>query len=110
MIAFSYNHFYHILTITKIFVWWDGMFVCRPYVWGMCMCCQVDQQMGTAAVSQMADPNWEDDQVTLLGKEELLTAGHGRSLGYGFITFLYVVLVLNVLITICFDILFNTIM
>jgi len=74
------------------------------------MFCQVDQQMGTAVALKMADSNWEDEQVTLLGKEGLRTGGHSRSLGYGFTIFVYVVLVLNVLIPICFDILFNTIM
>lgn len=74
------------------------------------MFCQVNQQMGIAVASQTADPSWEDEQVTLLGKEGLRTGGRVRSLGYGFTIFLYVILVLNVLIAIYFDILFNKIM
>jgi len=108
MLTFSYNHFHHILTITKIFVWWGG--VC-PYVVPMrarvCMCCRTEQQMGTAVASQMADPNREDEQVTLLGEEGLRAGGQALKLGYGFTIFSFVVLVL---IAICFDILSNAIM
>lgn len=91
--------FYHILTITKIFVWWGG--VC-PYVVPVCvrlcvcMCCQTEQQMGTAVASQMADPNREDEQVTLLGEEGLRAGGQALKLGYSYIIFFsFVVLVLN---------------
>lgn len=108
MLAFSYNHFRHILTVTKIFVWWGG--VC-PYVVPMvcvcvsvcvcacacvCVCCQTEQQMGTAVASQMADPNREDEQVTLLGEEGLRAGGQALKLGYDYMIFFsYVVLVLN---------------
>jgi len=55
----------------------------------------------------MADPNREDEQVTLLGEEGLRAGGQALKLGYGFTIFSYVVLVL---IAICFDILSNAIM
>ncbi|CAH1736034.1 unnamed protein product [Aphis gossypii] len=43
---------------------------------------EVNQQMGIAVASQTADPSWEDEQVTLLGKEGLRTGGRVRSLGF----------------------------
>jgi len=50
----------------------------------VCMCCQTEQQMGTAVASQMADPNREDEQVTLLGEEGLRAGGQALKLGYGY--------------------------
>uniref|UniRef100_A0A2S2R0Q2 V-type proton ATPase subunit a n=1 Tax=Sipha flava TaxID=143950 RepID=A0A2S2R0Q2_9HEMI len=48
----------------------------------VCMCCQTEQQMGTAVASQMADPNREDEQVTLLGEEGLRAGGQALKLGF----------------------------
>lgn len=90
------------------------MSVCRPCVRAcvcvcVCMCCQTEQKMGTAVASQMADPNREDEQVTLLGEEGLRAGGQALKLGYDYtIFFSYVVLVLIAII--CFVILSNAIM
>ncbi|XP_025422505.1 V-type proton ATPase 116 kDa subunit a isoform X1 [Sipha flava] len=43
---------------------------------------ETEQQMGTAVASQMADPNREDEQVTLLGEEGLRAGGQALKLGY----------------------------
>jgi hypothetical protein len=53
----------------------------------VCMCCQTEQQMGTAVASQMADPNREDEQVTLLGEEGLRAGGQALKLGYDYTIF-----------------------
>jgi len=98
MLALSLNHFHRTLTITKIFVWWGGvclyvvpvcMCVRACVCVCVCMCCQTEQQMGTAVASQMADPNREDEQVTLLGEEGLRAGGQALKLGYGFIIFFH---------------------
>ncbi|XP_050543178.1 V-type proton ATPase 116 kDa subunit a 1 isoform X2 [Daktulosphaira vitifoliae] len=41
-----------------------------------------DEKMGTAVASQMADPNREDEQVTLLGEEGLRAGGQALKLGF----------------------------
>ncbi|XP_025422507.1 V-type proton ATPase 116 kDa subunit a isoform X3 [Sipha flava] len=43
---------------------------------------ETEQQMGTAVASQMADPNREDEQVTLLGEEGLRAGGQALKLGF----------------------------
>lgn len=54
------------------------------------MCCQTEQQMGTAVASQMADPNREDEQVTLLGEEGLRAGGQALKLGYSYNIFFFI--------------------
>lgn len=69
------------------------MSVCRPYACvrvRVCMCCQTEQQMGTAVASQMADPNREDEQVTLLGEEGLRAGGQALKLGYDYTIYIYI--------------------